>query len=216
MANGFDNVPPVLQSAVDNALGGNIGGIISTRPIAKYMSGARCILRINGRVAAFAFGVSWRIQTGYKEVNAIDNPLPEEFVPQKIKVDGSISAMHIPGQGIGVQQWQPDALSFLFHQYITIEVRDSQTDQLLFYAPKAVITTRQEEVRVDQLASVTLSFMSIGFRDEKTPTYPDDFDKTSLTSPTASNKNGQPTNLVKSLQDAGTALVKRFRGGVDV
>lgn len=198
MANGFQNTPPELQSVVDNAVGGNIGGIISSRPTAKYMSGARCVLRLNGKVALFAFGISWRIQTGYKEVNAIDNPLPEEFVPQKIRVDGSISALHVPGQGAGVQLWQPDALSFLFHQYIQIEVRDSQTDQLLFFAPKAVITNRSEEVRVDQLANVTLSFMAIGFRDEKDPTYPADFDKTSPTSGTSSNKNGQATNLVKA------------------
>jgi hypothetical protein len=90
-----------------------------------------------------------------------------------IKVAGNISALHIPGQGAGVQLWQPDMLSFLFHQYITIEVRDSVTNQLLFYAPKAVINSRQEDIRVDELAQVNLSFMAIGFRDEKNPEVPD-------------------------------------------
>lgn len=206
MANGFNNVPPELQSAVDNALEGNIGGIISTRPIAKYLSGARCILRINGKLAAFAFGISWRIQTTYKEVNAVDNPLPEEFVPRTIKVDGSISALHIPGQGAGVQLWQPDVLSFLFHQYIQIEVRDSQTDQLLFYAPKAVITSRSEEVRVDQLASVTLNFMAIGFKDEKDPSYPVGVNSADARDGSSLTKNGESSNVSKTLTDLFSGL----------
>jgi hypothetical protein len=172
MAIGFDNIPNIAQQITDNALGGNIGGILSTRPTAKYMSGARCVLKINGRPAAFAFNISWRIDTLYTEINAIDNPLPEELAPRVIKVSGQISALHIPGHGVGMQLWQPDVLSFLFHQYLTIEVRDSTTDQLLFYASKAVINSRQEDIRVDDLAQVSLSFQAIGFRDEKIPEVP--------------------------------------------
>lgn len=172
MAVGFDNVPSIGQQLTDNILEGNLGGIISTRPTAKYMSGARCILRVNSNVVGFAFNVTWRISTLYTEINAVDNILPEEFAPKAIKVDGSIAALHIPGQGPGVQLWQADALSFLFHQYITIEVRDSSTNQLLFFTPKAVITTRNEEIKVDDLAQVSLNFMAIGFKDEKPPDIP--------------------------------------------
>ena len=178
MANGFSNVPPILTNIANNVVGGNIGGILSTRPTAKYMSGARCILRVNDRIVAFAFGVSWRIQTAYRELNTIDNPLPEELVPQAIKVDGTISALHVPGASVGVLLWQPDTIGFLFHKYIKIEVRDSKTNQLLFYAPRAVITSRQEEIRVDQLANVNLNFAAIGFRDEKEPTFPSSYSET--------------------------------------
>lgn len=172
MAAGFNNVPDFGQQVVDNIFEGNLAGIISTRPSAKYMSGARCILRINSKPVAFAFGIQWRIDTLFTELNVIDNPLPEELVPRAIKVSGNISALHIPGQSAGVQLWQADILSFLFHQYITIEVRDSTTNQLLFFAPKAVVTSRQEDIKVDELAQVSLSFMAIGFRDEKTPEVP--------------------------------------------
>lgn len=172
MAVGFDNVPTTGQQATDNVLESNLGGIISTRPTAKYMSGARCILRVNSKIVGFAFNVAWRISTSYIEITSIDNFLPDELAPRRIQVEGSIAALHIPGQGIGIQLWQPDVLGFLFHQYITIEVRDSNTNELLFFTPKAVITTRQEEIRVDELAQVTLSFMAIGFKDEKTPDVP--------------------------------------------
>lgn len=179
MPSGFNNVPPIPQQIGDNLLGGNLGGILSTRPQAKYSSGARTIVRINGKLVAFAFGITWRINTIFKEEETIDNIVPEELIPRRIKVDGTISALHIPGLGAGVQLWQADVLGFLFHQYISIEVRDSVTNDILFFAPRAAITTRQEEIRVDQLSNVTLSFIAIGFRDEKEPELPAGYDTVS-------------------------------------
>ena len=202
MPTGFNNTPDIGQQLTDNILEGNLGGIISTRPSAKYMSGARCVLRINSRPVAFAFGISWRVDTLYSEINAIDNPLPEELVPKAIKVNGNISALHIPGQGPGMQLWQPDVLSFLFHQYITIEVRDSTTGQLLFFAPKAAITSRQEDIRVDELAQVALSFIAIGFKDEKTPEIPDQ----ALTK-ASDTKNGDISTEPQGLVNKASGLI---------
>lgn len=165
---GFNNQPGLVQGLADN-LAQNISGIISTKPTAKYSSGARTTLKINGNLVGFAFGVAWRINTTVTEIQTIDDYFPAELVPQRISVEGTISALHIPGQSAGVNLWQPDALNFLFQQYITIEVRDSATDQLLFFTSRAMITSRAEELRVDSLANVTLSFRAIGFQDERTP-----------------------------------------------
>lgn len=168
MPSGFNNRPSVTNRLSDN-LTSQVAGIVSTRPQAKYASGARTILKINGKIVGFAFGISWRIQTAVTEVNGIDNAFPEELVPQRVQVDGSLSMLHIPGTSAGTEMWQPDVLNFLFQQYITIEVRDSATDQLLFYTSKAMITSRSEDVKVDSLANVQLSWRAIGFQDERTP-----------------------------------------------
>lgn len=202
MADGFNNKQDFGTQTLDNALEGNFGGIISTRAMAKYMSGARCILRVNSKIVGFAFGVSWRINTSFTEIDSIDNILPDELAPRRIQVDGSISALHIPGRGAGIQLWQPDVLSFLFHQYLTIEVRDSQTNNLLFFAPKAVITTRQEEIKVDDLASVSLSFQAIGFRDEKTPEQPSSVDTVST-----DVTNGDSNSPLKQVLDKTSGLL---------
>ena len=146
------------------------------RPTAKYASGARCILKINDEICGFAFGITWRIVTQSIEINAIDDPFPHELAPQRITVDGTISALHIPGEGVGVKLWQPDVLNFLFQRYITIEVRDTVTDALLFYTDKAMITSRQEDIKVDSLASVQLSWRAIGYNDERKPAPPTGLD----------------------------------------
>jgi hypothetical protein len=161
---GFNNRP---NNIVDN-VASNVSGVFSTKQSAKYASGARTILKINGKVVGFAFGVSWRITTQATEITTIDDYFPHELAPQRVQVEGNISALHIPGQSAGTELWQPDALNFLFQQYITIEVRDTN-DQLMFYTSKAMITSRQEDIRVDSLSNVQLSWRAIGFQDERKP-----------------------------------------------
>jgi hypothetical protein len=172
MAEGFDNRPSIGQAIADN-IASNVAGIISTRPTAKYLSGARCILKIDGNVCAFAFGVSWRIVTNYIEINTIDNYEPVELAPQRITVEGTVSALRVPGESPTYQLWQSNRLSFLFDSYIDIEVRDSKTDLIIFKANKAIITSRSEDIRVDQLANMSLTWKAVGFMDEAKPARPD-------------------------------------------
>lgn len=173
---GFNNRPVYGNRLADN-IASQMSGIFSTRPSAKYASGARTILKINDQICGFAFGISWRINTSVVEINTIDDYTPWELAPQRVTVEGSISALHIPGQSVGTELWQPDVLNFLLQQYITIEVRDSATDQLLFFTKRAMITSRQEDIRVDSLANVQLTWRAIGFQDERKPKIAEDVDK---------------------------------------
>lgn len=172
MPSGFNNKPPFVEQLASN-IASNVSGIISAKPVAKYASGARCILKINNNIAGFAFGISWRINTMATEINTIDDYLPYEIAPQRITVEGTISALHIPGKSVGTELWQPDVLSFLMHKYITIEARDIVTDDILFLTTKAMITTRLEDIKVDQLSNVQLNFKAIGYRDERDPAFPE-------------------------------------------
>jgi len=168
---GFNNRPSEQHRIGDN-IASNASGVFSTKSSAKYASGARCLLKVNGKLSAFAFGVSWKISTQVIEIITIDDYLPYELAPQRISVEGTITALHIPGESVGTELWQPDALRFLFNQYITIEVRDSATDQLLFYTGQAIITSRSEDIKVDSLSNVQLTWKAIGFRDERMPEVP--------------------------------------------
>lgn len=183
---GFNNRPPVGQQLVDNAAS-NVAGILSTRPSARYTSGARTILKVNNKICGFAFGISWNITTAVTDIMTLDDYLPYEMAPQRIMVTGTISALHIPGTSAGTELWQGDVLAFLFHRYITIEVRDVNTDDILFLTTKAVITSRSEDLKVDQLGSVQLSFKAIGYRDEKDP------------DPNIATDSGAANPLVKAL-----------------
>ena len=147
---GFNNRP---SNNITNNIASILAGVFSTRPSARYVSCARTILKINNKIVGFAFGISWKITTQVIDINVIDDFIPHELAPQRVHVEGSISMLHIPGKSAGTELWQPDILNFLFGQYLTIEVRDIK-DQVLFYTSKALITSRSEDIRVDQLANV--------------------------------------------------------------
>lgn len=161
----------VAGNVIDNALS-NVEGIFSLKPMAKYLSGARCTLRMNGKIIGFAFAISWKITTDATEINTIDDYLPYELAPSRISVSGTISAFRIPGSGPGSLVLQSDALSFMHQRYVEIEVRDSQTDNLIFLTKKALVTNRTENIRTDALAEMTMDFKAIGFADERSPQLP--------------------------------------------
>ena len=179
--NRIDNGPLGDSGAFGQQLLDNVSsqgaGIFSTKPTAKYLTGARTILRVNGRLVGFAFGISWRINTIGQEIMTIDDYLPVEIVPTRVTVEGTISALHVPGQGPSAEFMQANIASFLFHKYIQIEVRDSATNALMFFTSKAMVTTRIEEVKAEQLSTMTLNFKAIGWKDEREPSFPENYNQ---------------------------------------
>ena len=141
-------------------------GIVSPRQIVKYAGGARTILKVNGQIVGFAFSVSWNINTDHREIRTIDEFFPADTAPNFISVSGTIGGFHIPGYGPSAKEFQANMKSFLNHKYIEIEVRDTQTDELLFYTQRAYITNRSQAINAGELSKMTLSFKSIGWYDD--------------------------------------------------
>lgn len=163
----FPNFDEVLQNVAEQGT-----SIFSIKPMAKYLSGARCVLRVNGKIIGFAFGISWKITTSATEIRTIDDYLPYELAPKHIAVEGNITGFRVPGFGPSAELIQTDMLSFLHQRYIEIEVRDSQTDNLIFLTRRALVTSRTENVRSNQLADLNIQFKAIGWSDERSPEYP--------------------------------------------
>ena len=158
--------------SIGDRLGANLVSnldILSTKPMAKYLSGARCVLKVNGKIVGFAFAISWEIKTAVTEINTIDDYMPYELAPQRIEVNGVISGFRVPGSGPTQQLLQTDMMNFLHQRYVEIEVRDSQTDNLIFLTKRAMVTSRTENIKTDQLADMSLSFKAIGWADERAP-----------------------------------------------
>ena len=161
------------NSFADNALS-SLSSILSLRPQAKYMTGARTIIRVNGDIVAFAFQVAWSIRTEVTEINTIDDALPWELAPKRIEVTGTIGMFQVPGQSPQVMTIQSDVGSFLMNRYITIEVKDSSTDAVVFRAGTAMITGQQSELSYEQIGRTTLTWKAIGWQVENPPKTPKD------------------------------------------
>lgn len=166
--NKIDNGQSPFSRIGDNVTS-NFEGIIAVKPIAKYLTGARCVLKVNNEIIGFAFAISWNINTSVTEIRTIDNVLPYELAPKQIEVTGSISAFRIPGSGPTQKLLQTDMLNHLHQRYIQIEVHDSQSDNLIFRTNNALVVGRSESIRTGQMAEMTLNFRAIGWADERSP-----------------------------------------------
>jgi len=153
----------ILTGLVEDSV---IGGALSAAPASEYFTGPRCIIKVNGELAGFAFAVSWKVDTEHQEIRTIDRWLPWELAPVKLSVSGTMSMFHIPGKGPSAELLQGDVFSFLFFKYISIEIQDSKTKKTLFKTNRAVVTSRYQDVKSEAISTIVLQWKAISFTDE--------------------------------------------------
>lgn len=171
---GRQSVGSAVQGLATNTLG-QLGPIFTLSPVAKYITGARTVIKVNGKPVVFAFQVSWTVTTDQVEINTIDDPLPHEIAPRRITVSGTLGGFVIPGQSATTEVIQSNVLSFLSNKYISIEVVDSQTQSILFKTNSAVVTNCSTTSNAGQPATMTLQWKAIGWQNEFAPETPEPF-----------------------------------------
>lgn len=153
------------------------GAIASASPLnnfARYLTGNRAIIKVNDKLFGFAFGVTYTINTDYVENATIDSPIAYELMPTRITVNGTLSMFHIPGKGPTKQLVQSNIMSFLLHRYITIEISDQTTGQVVFKTNKAVITGKTQNIQAGEISTIQLTWKALGWVDElMNPSEPD-------------------------------------------
>lgn len=147
----------------------SLGTIFTLKPQAQYMTGARAVIRINGNIVAFAFSVTWNARTEVTEINTIDDPMPWELGPKRIDVSGTLGLFQLPGESPLAARYQGDVATFLMNKYISIEVKDSATDVIIFRTGKAMVTGQQGELTSEQVGRTTLTWRAIGWQAENPP-----------------------------------------------
>jgi len=148
------------------------GAISPLNKYAKYMTGSRVILKCNDQLLGFAFAVKYNISTSNTEIQTIDSWVPWELAPQTVNVSGTMSLFHVPGKSVDQQLLQANLFSFMMHKYITIEISDRTTGNVIFKTTKAVITGKSQTLMAGELSTVELSWKAIGWSDELIPKFP--------------------------------------------
>jgi len=142
------------------------------QPTPKAITGARAIIKVNDQVMAFATSVSYVYETEYKEIQGVDNSLPEELAPTNIKVEVRCTNIRIPNESPTVSGIQANVYSHLEQSYVSIELKDRKTDAIILFIPKAMLVRREGTVASRGLASETWIFKGIGMWDEREPEQP--------------------------------------------
>jgi hypothetical protein len=166
------NLSGIASSTLNQITDSALGGLSPLNNFGRYLTGSRAVIKLNGKLFGFAFAVNYNISTAVDEINTIDDWTPHELAPSRVTVTGSLSMFHVPGKGPAKQLVQANVLSFLFHKYITIEITDQTTGQLIFKTEKAMITNKSQSLVAGELSTIELQWKAIGWMDEMTPSYP--------------------------------------------
>ena len=139
----------------------------------QVISGARALVSLNGTPYAAGYVLDYSFDTSTYPIHSVDDPLPQELVPDKISVSMSVRIFRTPDNDPVQQKLALPAdpagitsvdLGYTQFRYITVELRDSVTDAVILYVPRAMVTRRSGSVASEGLLSETLSLTGIGFR----------------------------------------------------
>ena len=162
-----------LAGAAGNAISDIVdSGLTSISPlndVGRYMTGLRAIIKVNDKLFGFAFGVSINIKMDTEEIWTIDRVTPYELAPRKTIATGTIGLFHVPGRDPSSQNVHPSILSFLFHRYISIEVSDQTTGEMIFKTNKAMVVNRSQRIDVESISTIQLEWVAIEWENEVTP-----------------------------------------------
>lgn len=166
----------LTQDLGKEILNSALGSASPLNNFGRYLTGSRAIIKVNGQLYGFAFGVTINVQTHAEELWTIDEYTPVELIPTRLMVSGTLSQFHVPGKGPTKQLVQANLLSFLMHRYITIEISDQTSGTTIFKTEKAMITNKQQVLNAGEISQIQLQWKAIGFVDELVPALPDGAD----------------------------------------
>lgn len=121
------------------------------------LTGASCRLYIGGKAYPEVQQISYTLDYGEKEIFGIDSIFPQEIATTRISVQGSITGVRVKLSG-GLQG--KDIITNInkrvFAPYVSLEIRDRQSDMKLIFIPQCKVTT--QTVRISSKRVVVLSF----------------------------------------------------------
>jgi hypothetical protein len=172
--NAFDD--SISTTVAEQLLNSAVGASSPLNNYARYMTGSRAVIKVNGKLFGFAFAVNYNISTAADENWTIDDPTPYELMPSRLQVSGTLGMFHIPGKGPTKELVQANLYSYLMHKYITIEISDQMTGQKIFKTDRAMITGKTQSLVAGEISTIQLTWKAIGWIDELTPNLPDGAD----------------------------------------
>lgn len=138
-----------------------------------FLTGARCVLKMRGKIIGFAFGISYQIRIEQRPNFVIDSIYPVEIYPWRVNVNGQVFNFRLMGLSATKMRLQPTYDNVLISKYVTIEIYNKDTDVPNNLSPiitfdKAMIVDRSESYSSESVVQTSLTFTSIGWSDADT------------------------------------------------
>lgn len=128
----------------------------------KVITGAEVKIYLGGKLFPEAQSVSYTIDYGETEIWGIDSQYPQEITPTRISVQGTISGIKVKMTG-GLQGYnaRPKITDILFGSYVSLELRDRQTNSKLLFIPQMKVTSETFSAQAKGTAKLSFKFKGI-------------------------------------------------------
>ena len=130
--------------------------------MAQTITGASVKLFIAGVLYPEAQSISWAIDYGEDAIYGVDSPFPQEIRQTRISVQGSVSGIRVKVSG-GIQSRSALTLikDSLQAPYVSIQIKDRSTDEVLLFVPQAKITNQSSSVSAKGILQLSFQFKGI-------------------------------------------------------
>lgn len=126
------------------------------------LKGSECKIYFGGKLYPEAQNIVYTINYGEQEIYGIDSIFPQEIATTRVSVQGSISGIRVKLSG-GLQG--KDVLTKinqrLFAPYISVEIRERQSDTKLIFIPQCKVTAETMQISSKGIVKLSFSFKGI-------------------------------------------------------
>jgi hypothetical protein len=126
------------------------------------LTGANCKIFIGGKLFPELQSITYTIDYGEQETYGIDSIYAQEIAVTRLSVQGSCSGVRLKLSG-GLQG--KDAITKinqrLFAPYVSLEIRDRQSDTKLLFVPQCKITTQNVQIGAKGVVKLNFNFKGI-------------------------------------------------------
>ena len=128
----------------------------------KVIKGAEIKLLIGGKVYAEVQSISYSINYSETEIFGIDSIFAQEIKTDRVTCSGTISGVRVKLTG-GLQGYdlRPRINEILHAPYVSLEIRDRQTDTKLLWLPQMKVTSENFSVTAKGILKINFSFKGI-------------------------------------------------------
>lgn len=128
----------------------------------QVLVGANIRVYINGVAYNECQSITYTLDTADQELYGIDSMFPQEIVPTRSTVSGSVQAIKLKNTGglqaKGIRATLKDVLKL---PYVSIRIQDRQTGEDIILIPKARVSSETFSAAIKQSVKVSFNFRGI-------------------------------------------------------
>ena len=134
------------------------------------LAGAHLKVFINGKLLGYVMNApAWNVRSESGRLREIDNVLTKQFAPRLYEVAGTLQVLR--GRSTGGLEGAglvPTAEAMLRQKYLTIEIQDRITQDIVYRALQCTVQQQQWQINARGIVTGTFNFEGITFANEAT------------------------------------------------